>query len=147
MSRSGQHGRRRGGFSLLEVICALIILMLGCTIVSSVLTNAGRLVEIRAEASVEFGIAVELLDCIEAGAVPAGSVESLGDGDGATGVLERPEGRFRYSISRGAAEIVDGMEMLVAQVARERGGDSSRVGAVVQRLVPPVAGEEAADER
>ena len=147
MSRSGQRDRRRGGFSLLEVICALIILMLGCTIVSSVLTNAGRLVEIRAEASVEFGIAVELLDCVETGAVPEGTVDSLGDGDDVTGVLDRPEGRFRYSISRGAAEIVDGMEMLVAKVARERGGDSRRVGAVVHRLLPPVAGEEAADER
>ena len=140
--RRPDRARPRGGFSLLEVICALIVLMLGCTIVSSALTGAGRLIEIRAEATVEFDIAVELLDCVEVGAPPPGAAEPLGDGDGASGALERPEGRFRYSIARGAAKDVDGMEMLVATVARDDG--TQRVGAVVGRLVPPIGGEEAA---
>jgi hypothetical protein len=131
-----------GGFTLLEVICALAILMLGCTVLSSALSSASLLVQSRRDNAVEFDIAVELLECIELNAPPQGLSEPIGGAE-VSGTLDRAEGRFAYTISRGTAGAVEGMDVITVRVVRA--DEPERGGAVVERLVAPVGGEEPAD--
>ena len=137
-------GRRpdSAGFTLLEVVCALTILMLGCAVVSSALSSAGLLVQSRWDDAVEFDIALELLECIELNAPPEGLSEPIG-AETADGTLDRPQGRFAYTITRRAADGVEGMDLLSVRVVRD--DEPERGGAVLERLVAPVGGEEPAD--
>jgi hypothetical protein len=110
-----------------------MILALGCAVIAGSLVNAGHLVGVRRDGEMEFAVAVELLDCLEMGAPVDGTDDPIAEAAESSGVLARPEGRYRFRITRTRAEGVDALDLATVTVALDDG--SEREGVRLERLL------------